>query len=181
MLEVRIFKNRGQLSATDVDLEEVWGFSQYWARADGPLERREDLDIRYPGYSVWAMPWGAIRLGGIVPCKSLVVCRLTRPDEVRTTNGYCLQYETVRVAEPAPVIKPGLVLVDFHKQPVEKADISSLKRNIWRQLGDSGAPLVYLLQLKLDEEFFADICRDDVTGEAYPYVATKIVCLIKNP
>lgn len=174
-LTLHIYKDRNQIgnSFTLAEVREKFEDPMAWVKISGDLVKTEKYNARYDNHHAFELQ---IKECGdnVVPSKGYVVCQNVVGDS-KSYNGYNLKYDTVLVHEPR-LLTDGLVGTSLK---VTKPNIRDLKPILWKQLGSPTDTHLYLLKLQLvDADAF--ICKDDVTGEYYPYVISKILYLSKK-
>ena len=188
-IELRLFKARyvaqceGRSRKIKVDpalCTEMWEDGQFWSQAGAPVGPPRTME-KYPGRVVrsLALPDGVFP-AIVVPCRAIAICRYAGETQARLGrefDAYEVQYETVLVHEPRPATD-GMVLIDL-KEPTVRPDLTGLKPQLWLQLGEKADDAVFLLRLQLYAESDSFVCKDDVTGEFYPYVLKEAHCLLR--
>lgn len=169
---LRAFKNRELTLASPEKLAELWDNQPWWDQVRGAPRRAPSLDAKYPGYAVWKVLGGGEDHASM-PSRALVVCRHADG----TMSQYVLRYPTVQVHPPRPAVG-GLVPMRLEETA---PDTSKLPEVVWRQLGGPGMSRIVLLKLAKTGAFDANIAKDDVTGEAYPYVTASAYLLERDP
>lgn len=175
-ISARCFNNRSQSEYTSEQVAELW--TQYaWCVADGDLIRQPDLDHKAgKGNEMWRMkiakhppvPKG-FTFDRVVPCKALVAIKMD--DQIYHFNA---SYKTVSV-EACPSAG-GMALIDFRKS-IERPNVSSLKRSLW--VVSPVAAVRFMIHLKRNDGFDPMICKDDASGEVFPYLLSSVYVVKK--
>ena len=155
-LVVRFFKNHRLLTLTVAEAAALCLEAELFTIASGTLQHQRALDIKYPGYHVWALLPAEDMIGlGIVPCDSIVVIR----DGESPPCHHNIQHKT---AHP------------------DSEDFAKLDKVVWHQLGTKGSETIYLFRLEKNPMFDTALCTDEETGKPYPYMLTKVLVLRKE-
>jgi hypothetical protein len=176
-VKIRCFKNRNLGQIPGSALSEIWD-GYFWCSAEGVLIRRPDLDPKAgKGKVMWEMkitePPHPYPYDRVVPSKTTAIIMIGN-----AFHHFNFSYKTVSV-KPCPA-SGGFVLINLAEDAANRAvDTSDLKMGIW-VVGPESEPR-FVLRLKKMLEFDAAICKDDVTGEAYPYVLEGLYVAMKAP
>lgn len=186
LAEVRLFSNRGQACFSAKEIPDIWrsrlvGCSAAWSSLAGKFERAPALDTRVSeaagkSLTVWklAVGDGRSQMDRIAPCRFVALVKLG--DKFYHFNG---TYPTVSV-KPCPSVG-GMVLVNF-AETEETVDTSHLQKvrcisSSKFDFGD-GQSIQFQVALVKMEKFDAGVCKDDVTGEVYPYALKSLFVVV---
>lgn len=182
---VRVFKHREQTKNSTIRtvgqnvLQKIWDGSA-WGEFKGKLVPWPAMERKYPGHHVFnveAEPRSPEdEFGGVVPSRALYIVKLSDG----SLHGFSKEYPTVSVCPPGATIQSPLgtgVLIDFAtEKKTQRPKLDGLKESIWVQ--SKILPTTHIMvKIRLNREFNHVVCKDDVTGEAFPYVLSQVVVL----
>lgn len=175
-LSLRIYKDRNlignQLSKNEI--ADKFSDPMMWVSITGKLFKMEAYSKNYPEHEVYELSNKIINCN-TVPCKGLIILE-KKTDKSCEYDRYKLQYDTVLVHKPQ-TLKKGLVLTELK---VNKPDISMLNKKVWKKLGSAQHKYMYLVELILNKDAEPYVCKDDVTGEYYPYYINRVLYLSRK-